>query len=292
MQLYLQYAVDAIGLGCLYALMSLALALLFGVMGLMNFAYGELIMIGGYTMYYFRDRGWLAVAIATVVVVVIAAVLMELLAFRPVRNADPTTLLITSFALSIGLQQAARATIGPISKPVTPFEFLSRQLVFGDVRIKYIDIAALLATIVLVAALTWILRSTLLGIQLRASTEDFLMSNLLGVKANRVISAAFAITGVLAAVVAFLLIARTGSVSYDKGADPVLIAFVGCVIGGLGSIYGAALGGFILGCVLNVLQASLPVDYSTYTPAVAYAAVILILILRPGGLIARRTTRV
>jgi branched-chain amino acid transport system permease protein len=292
MQLYVQYGVDAIGLGCLYALMSLALALLFGVMGLMNFAFGELIMIGAFSMYLLQDYGTIAIVLGVIGIVVIGAVLMELLAFRPVRHADPTTLLITSFALSVGLQQAARATIGPISKPVKPFSFLSEQVQIGEVRIKALDITALIVTIVLVAGLTLILQKTLLGIQLRASTEDFQMSTLLGVKANQVISLAFAITGVLAGTVAILLVAKTGSASYDKGADPVLIAFVGCVIGGLGSIYGAALGGFLLGATLNVLQSTLPIDYSTYTPAVAYLLVIVVLLVRPQGLVVRRTARV
>ena len=101
----IQYVVDGIAFGSLFALMALGLALLFSVMGLMNFAYGELIMAGGFTMYYTRDYGWGAMVVITIVVVVVLSVLMELVAFRPLRNASPITLLISSFAVSYGLQQ-------------------------------------------------------------------------------------------------------------------------------------------------------------------------------------------
>jgi branched-chain amino acid transport system permease protein len=289
---YVQYAVDSLGNGCIYALMALGLALLFGVMGLMNFAFGELIMIGGFTVYYLRDQPALVIVLVVVAVVVVASVLMELLAFRPVRHASATTLLITSFALSIGLQQAVRATVGPIAKPVPPIAFLSDQFEIAGVRVQWLNVVTAIVTVVLVVALTMILRKTMLGIHLRASTEDFRMASLVGVRANVVISAAFAITGVLAGVGAFLYVADRGSVSYDMGANPVLVAFVGVAVGGLGSLYGAAIGGFLLGAALTVLQATLPVDWSSYTQALAYAGVIAIFLLRPQGLIARRTTRV
>jgi branched-chain amino acid transport system permease protein len=289
---YVQYAVDGMGLGCIYALMALSLALLFGVMGLMNFAFGELIMIGGFTVYYLRDEPALLILAVTIVVVVIASVVMEALAFRPVRHASPTTLLITSFALSIGLQYAVRATVGPIAKPVPPIAFLSDQFEIGNVRVQWLDVITAIATVLLVFGLTLILRKTMLGIHLRAATEDFSMASLVGVRGNVVIPAAFALTGILAGVCAFFYVAGSGSVSYQMGANPVLVAFVGVAVGGLGSLYGAAIGGFLLGASLTILQATLPVDWSTYTPALAYAGVIAIFLLRPQGLIARRTTRV
>ena len=108
----IQYLIDAIAFGSLFALMALGLALLFNVMGLMNFAYGELIMAGAYTMYYTRDFGWVPMVLITIVVVIIVSVLLELVAFRPVRNASPVTLLVTSFAVSYGLQQLAWMTVG------------------------------------------------------------------------------------------------------------------------------------------------------------------------------------
>jgi branched-chain amino acid transport system permease protein len=281
-----QYVVDAIAYGSLFALMALALSLLFGVMGLMNFAYGELIMIGGYTMYYTRDWGWATMAIATVVVVTAAAFLMELIAFRPVRRGTAVTLLITSFALSYGLQQLGWMTVGRgPQKGVEPFPALTRQYDVGGVLISLLTIITIASTLVLLAAMVFLLQRTALGMQLRASTEDFGMARLVGVKANRVISAAFGITGLLASVVALLYVLRSGVVAPDMGQGPLLVAFVGGVIGGLGSLTGAAVGGFVLGGIINALQASLPTHLASHTQMFAFLVVIGILVVAPDGLV-------
>ncbi|MBN9621744.1 MAG: branched-chain amino acid ABC transporter permease [Actinobacteria bacterium] len=291
MQQVLQYAVDAIGYGSLYAMMALGLALIFSVMGLMNFAYGELIMAGGYAMYLMRDEPFVLLAIVTIAVVTIISILMERIAFRPLRDASPITLLVASFGVSVGLQQIAYMTVGPIPKGLPPFQFLSHRFSIGGVEINNLEIATLVTTIVLLAGTTLLVNRTMLGVQLRASTEDFDMARLTGVKANRVIVAAFAITGILAGFVALLYVARQGAVTPTMGVGPLLVAFVGGVIGGLGNIWGATLGGFLLGAAVTVLQASLPVHLASYTQLFAFGAVILILVLRPNGLFARRAAR-
>jgi branched-chain amino acid transport system permease protein len=271
--------------------MALSLALLFSVMGLMNFAYGELIMVGGYTMYVLRDEPFILLAIGTILVVTIVSILMERVAFRPLRNASPVTLLVASFAVSYGLQQIAYMSVGPTPKGVPEFRWLADTFQIGDITISNLGVVTLVVTLVLVAATSLLLNRTMLGIQLRASTEDFNMARLVGVRANRVIVAAFAITGVLAGFVALCYVARNGSVSPTMGQGPLLVAFVGGVIGGLGSIWGATIGGFLLGAVVTALQAALPVDLSSYTPLFAFSAVIAILVLRPSGLFARRAVR-
>lgn len=272
--------------------MALSLALLFSVMGLMNFAYGELIMAGGYTMWTLRDDGWLLLVVGTIVVVTVISVLMERLAFRPLRDASPITLLVASFAVSYGLQQLAYMTIGPIPKGVRPFGWLNDQIHVSGVTISHLSIITFVAVVLLLLATTAILNKTMLGVQLRASTEDFDMARMVGVRANRVIVSAFAITGVLAGVVALCYVSRNGSVSPTMGQGPLLVAFVGGVIGGLGSLWGATVGGFLLGAAVTALQASLPVNLSSYTQLFAFGAVIAILVLRPSGLFARRATRV
>jgi branched-chain amino acid transport system permease protein len=285
----IQYLIDAIAFGSLFAVMALGLALLFNVMGLMNFAYGELIMAGAYTMYYTREFGWPAMVVITVVVVVILSVLLELVAFRPVRSASPMTLLVTSFAVSYGLQQLAWMTVGRgPQKGVEPYPWLTVQLDIGGVRISRLAILTMCVAIVLFAGMSLMLKRTALGIQLRASTEDFRMAQLVGVKANWVISSAFAITGVLAAVVAILYVLRTGAIDPEIGRGPLLVAFVGGVIGGLGSLPGAAIGGFVLGGIINGLQASLPTTLASHTLMFAFIAVIAILVLAPKGLVAVR----
>src|SRR4051794_18487814 len=266
--------------------MALSLSLLFGVMGLMNFAYGELIMAGAYTMFYTRSWGWGAMVVMTLVVVTVLSLVMELVAFRPVRNASPVTLLITSFAVSYGLQQLGWMTVGRgPSKGVEPYPWLTTQFDVDGVLVSRLAIVTIVVTIVLLVAMTLLLRRTMLGIHLRASTEDFRMAQLTGVRANRVIMAAFGITGLLAAAVSVLFLMRNGSVAPTIGQEPLLIAFVGGVIGGLGSLAGAALGGFVLGAMINALSAVLPLNLSSYTRLFAFLAVILILVWQPDGLI-------
>jgi branched-chain amino acid transport system permease protein len=283
----IQYGVDAISLGSMYALMALSLALLFGIMGLMNFAYGELIMAGAYTMYYLRDGPWPVLIVATLAVVTVLSILMERVAFRPLRHASVLTLLIASFALSYLLQNVALMAFGGIDRGVPPWEGLTSSIVIRGVRIPRLDIVTAGTTIVLLIALGLLLRRTMLGIHLRASTENFEMARLVGVRADTVIAAAFAITGVLAGVVALLFVARYGEVSSTVGLGPTLAAFVGCVIGGLGSLVGAAVGGFFLGAMTTILQASLPIHISPYTQALTFGLVIAILIFRPQGLVVR-----
>ena len=285
----IQYTIDAIAYGSLFAVMALGLALLFNVMGLMNFAYGELIMAGGYTMFYTRGAGWLAMIVMTIIVVTVLSLLMELVAFRPLRNASPITLLVSSFAVSYGLQQLAWMTVGRgPQKGVEPYPWLTEQMDIGGVLISRLAILTMVVAIVLLVGMTLLLKRTTLGIHLRASSEDFRMAQLTGVRANWVISSAFAITGVLAAAVAILYILRTGAIDPEIGRGPLLVAFVGGVIGGLGSLAGAALGGFVLGGMITALQATLPQSLSSHTLLFAFLGVIAILVLKPDGLISIR----
>jgi branched-chain amino acid transport system permease protein len=281
-----QVGVDSISAGALFAVMALGLALLFGVMRLLNFAYGELIMVGGYTMYYAQDLGVVPMILITIAMVVIVSLLMELIAFRPVRHAPPLTLLITSFAISFGLQQVAFMTVAKgAQKGVSPYPWLTEQHHIVGIRLSNLEILTLLIAAALLIGMTMLLKRTTIGIQLRASTEDYQMAQLVGVRGNRVISAAFAITGFLAAVVCILFVLRTGALSAQMGVTPLLIAFVGGAIGGLGSLAGAALGGFTLGFLVNGVQASLPEELSSYALMFVFLGVIAILVVAPNGLL-------
>jgi len=285
----IQYILDSIAYGSLFALMALGLALLFSVMGLMNFAYGELIMASGYTMYYTQSWGVLPMIVTTLIVATVLSVLMELIAFRPVRRGTAVTLLVTSFAVSFALESLGWMTVGRgPEKAVSPYPWLTTQFQVAGVRISKLEIVTWIAAAVVLAGMTLLLKRTRLGIQLRASTEDFRMAQLVGVRANRVISAAFALTGFIAAIVAILYIFRTGAVSPDMGQGPLFVAFVGAVIGGLGSLPGAALGGFALGAIIDGLEAALPRSVSSYTELFAFVAVVIILVALPDGLISLR----
>ena len=290
--MYLQYVVDAIGTGSLYALMTLGLALVFSVMGLMNFAYGQLVMIGGFSIIMLRQQPWWAIILGTILVVVIASLLMERLAFRPVRAATAMTMLITSFALAQFLQQAARVAFGANPRPLEQFSELSVQYVVGDLYISRQTIITVVVAISIMLALTLLLKKTNIGIQLRASTEDVDMARLVGIKSNRVIASAFVISGVIAAIVSMLFFATRTNVSWSSGESIVLIAFVGAVIGGLGSMVGAALGGFLMGFAYTMLNALLPLELRVFADAFLYTIVIVVLLIRPSGLIAAKGARV
>src|SRR5437764_9690093 len=287
---FAQYATDSIYYGSFFALISLSLSLLFGVMGLMNFAYGELIMAGAYVMYYTRSWGWLAMIVMTIIIVTVLSLLMELIAFRPLRRAEPVVLLITSFAVSYGLEALGWMTVGTgTQKGVEPYPWLTTQFNVSGVLLSKLEIVTWIVTGVLLLGMVVLIKRTSLGIQLRASAEDFRMAQLVGVRANWVISAAFGITGLLASAVAVLYVLKIGpTIAPDMGQDVLFVAFVGGVIGGLGSLPGAALGGFVLGVIINILGATLPITLKSHTRLFAFLAVIAILVLLPDGLITVR----
>jgi branched-chain amino acid transport system permease protein len=288
----LGYLVDALSSGGIYALLTIGLALLFSVMGLMNFAYGELIMVGGFTMYLLRDAPWPLLVLGTIVAVVVVSLITERLAFRPLRGATPLTLLVGSFAVSVMLQNATRMTVGPRAKGVEPYHALEDHVDVGGASLRVLDLLTIGVTAALIGGLVVLLKRTELGIQLRAAAEDFEMANVLGVRSNRVIAAAFAITGVLAAVATLMLVFNQGSVSVTVGSLPLLVAFVGAVIGGMGSLTGAALGGFLLGAVTAVLDAALPENLAPFRDAFVFALVIAMLVARPQGLVPAQEARV
>jgi branched-chain amino acid transport system permease protein len=285
----IQNVIDAIALGSLYALFALGVALIFGIMRLVNFAHGELIMVGAYTVVLVGDVPFVVKVIATIAVSVVAALMMERIAMRPVRGSSPATLLITSFAVSYLLQNLAITIFGSVPKSGQVSAFLSESFSIGSVSISNLDVATVVVVLGLMGGLALFLAKTPMGVQMRAAAENFRMARLLGVRANRVIATAFGISGLLAGVAAIFLVAQTGTVSPTIGLSPVLFAFMATVLGGLGSLYGAVIGGFLLGCASVALQALLPLEIRGYRDAFLFAAVLAVLVLRPQGLFVPRT---
>lgn len=288
----LEFLINAVGLGALYALLTIGVALLFGVLGLMNFAYGELILAGAFAMYLFRDRPWPVALLMAVVFAVVVALVSERLAFHPLRNADPVTLMIASFAVSLALQSLARMTVLPRTKGVPPEPFLSHRVSLLGADVSVLDLVTLGLCGVMLLVVAWLMGRTTLGIQLRAAAEDFRMAASLGVKANLVIPAAFVIVGVLSAIGGAVLVARQGSVGADMGLQPMLIGVVGAVLGGMSSLKGAALGGFLLGAATALLESLLPTDLIAFRDAFLFSALIAVLVVRPQGLLSGAKVRV
>lgn len=289
--------ISAASLGSIYALMALGLALVFGILRLINFAYGEFIMVGGYVMWRLQRLGfgipWGLEALLAVVVVILIALVLERVAFRPVRasHGPPINLLLTSFACSSVLQSLVMVLISPRSKGIQYPPLVSAQLTLGPVRIAVFDIMAMIVGGISLIGLTLLLRRTLLGISLRAAADDFTMTRLLGVRANRVIAAAFAISGGLAGISSVLYLARIGLVKPDIGLGPVITAFFASVVGGIESLAGAVVGGFILGFLTVGLQAILPISLLEYRSAFTFLIVIIVLLVRPQGLVPGRHMR-
>jgi branched-chain amino acid transport system permease protein len=284
----IQNAIDAVSFGSLYALFALGIALIFGIMGLINFAHGELIMVGGYALVFLGNPSWPVLVLGVLVIVVAFALATERIAFRPVRSADAITLLVTSFAVSYFLQSLAQVVVGSIPKTTNLWPNLSESWEVGGVNITKLNVVIVGVTLLLLVLLGLFLRRTRMGIQIRAAAEDFRMARVLGVRANRVIATAFALSGMLAGVAAILLVAQTGVVTPTIGSSPVLVAFIATVLGGMGSLRGAVLGGFVLGAITVALQAYLPLELRYYRDAFAYTAVIAMLLVRPQGLIVAR----
>ncbi|MEX2375364.1 MAG: branched-chain amino acid ABC transporter permease [Dehalococcoidia bacterium] len=283
-----QEIINALSLGALFALLTLGLALTFGVMRLVNFAYGELLMVGGYTLFVMRGHSFALSVIVMMIVVIIVAIVMERVAFRPVRSADPSTLLVTSLAVSIFLQNFVIFVFGSQAKSVAvPSVFLESVSIRGVIVTKLAIITIVLAAL-LVGGLTLFLKRTTLGIQMRAAAEDFEMARLLGTRADRVVVTAFIISGILAGCAAFVVTAQTGALSPTMGLSLVIVAFVATVVGGMGSIVGAAVGAFALASASVLMQSRLPQDLLVYRDAFVYLAVICVLLIRPQGLFAGR----
>ena len=289
-----QQLVNALSLGSVYALLAIGVAAVFAVVGLINFAHGEVLTLSGFAMLLAANAGWpwetfIPVAILTGAV---AAVLMERIAFRPVRDAPPVTLLLTSLGLSLIIQSALLLWRGPRPETITMPGFTESTLHIGGVVVHWLDIATILTTLVALAALNLFLRKSVRGLAMRASSEDFTMTRMMGVRANTVITASFAVSGVLAGIAAFFYLgATTGQVGYDYGFNLLLKGFVAAVIGGLGSLSGAVLGGFIVAGLEVFLQITLPANQTPYSAAIVFGIVILVLLFRPQGIVGARGAR-
>lgn len=271
--------------------MGLSIALVFGIMRLVNFAQGDLVMVGAYGSALFSHAPWVFTLIIVLVVPILFALIIERIAFRPVRMASDSTLLVTSFAVSYLLESLVLLFLSATPRGVNLAPALGHPFQIAGVLIPWLDVATVGSTAVLLVGLSWFLSKTRTGVYMRAAAEDFTTARLMGVRANRVIAAAFAISGLLTGVTAYLTVAQTGQVYPAMGVNLLLVAFVATTIGGLGSLSGAVLGGYILGAITIFIRAYLPAQLASFTQAFTYLIVILILLYRPQGLLTSKLNR-
>ena len=281
---------DALALGAIYALMAVGIGLVFGVLRLVNFAYGQLIMVGAYTLAF--TSSWpLAASLLTCVAIVVAfSLLMDLVVFRPLRNQSSAVMLVTTFAIAFLLQAIALIVdlrdnyLGQVV--FSSITSLNESISIGGVDVRKVTILAVGVSLVALVIIALLLNKTTIGLHTRAAASDFRTARLLGVRANRVITFAVVISGVLAAAVAMLLVVGNPLVTPDYALHETIVVLIGVVVGGIDRLWTATLGGFTIGFASGVIHALLPTDSTVYLPSVLFGLVIVVLLLRPAGLFA------
>jgi branched-chain amino acid transport system permease protein len=284
-----QTLVDAIGLGAVYALMAVGIGLVFGVLRLVNFAYGQLVMAGAYVLAFTASWPVPASIVACFAVVVALSLAMERAVFRPLRTQSPAVMLVTTFAIAFLLQAVALildirdGTIGEVAVSVAP---LNQVVTIAGVDVRKVTILAVAVAAVALGLLALLLARTTIGLQMRAASTDFRTARLLGVNADRVIGVAVLLSGLLAATVAVILTVQFPLVGPEFALRETIVVLVGVVVGGIDRLWTATLGGFAIGFATGVINGALPTDKTVFLPSAVFALVILVLLLRPAGLFA------
>ena len=281
-----QNLADGLLLGSVYALMAVGIGLVFGVLRLVNFAYGQLVMAGAFALALASQWGWPAWAgiVLCFAVVLALSAAMEWVVFRPLRGHSPAVMLVATFAVAFLLQSIALLWFGSLGKIASSLSYLNRPWTISSVDVRKIAIVAVIVAVVCLALLQVLLTRTEIGLHMRAASMDFATSRMLGVRANRVISFAVLLSGALAAVCAVMLTVQTPLVTPDFALRDTIVVLAGVVVGGLNRPIPATLGGFSIGFASGVLGGALPTNQSQYLPTFVFVAVILVLLVRPRGL--------
>jgi branched-chain amino acid transport system permease protein len=282
---------DALALGSIYALMAVGIGLVFGVLRLVNFAYGQLMMAGAFALAYGSQWGlanWESILFCLGVVLALS-LLMDRLVFRPLRGHSPAVMLVATFAVAFVLQNVALIAFGSLGKTAGAFGQLQAPWDIFGVEIRKIAIVATATAAVCLALLQLLLTRTSVGLQMRAASMDFRTARMLGVRANRVITGAVLISGLLAGIAAVMLSVEQSQITSTFALPETIYVLMGVVVGGLNRPIPATLGGFSIGFAFGLLGGILPTNQSQYLPSFIFAAVIVVLLVRPDGLFTRAT---
>lgn len=279
----LQALVDAAALGALFALVAMGLGLMFGVMRLINFAYGELITAGAYALALTSGQTTWARAVIAFGVVIILSVLMDVV-FRPLRGATPAAMLVATFALSFTLQNIAVVVFGTRGNAIGFLPQLNQAISIGDVRIRWVTLVSIVVGAILLSLVALFLTRTTIGLQIRAAAADFQTARMLGVRTNRVIATAFVLAGGLAATVTLVLAVQRPLATPTYGFLVVIPALVGVVVGGMNRLVTATFGGFVIGMATGLFANLLPSSSRVFLNTALFALVIIVLLVKPNGL--------
>ena len=281
-----QNLIDGLGRGSVYALLALGIALIFGVMHLVNFAHGELITVSAYVAYWALvswSTNWWVAALLVIVGSMLTSVLIEFVAFRWVRGGSEFTLLLTSFGVHFVVQAVFVMYVGANVKNFPRPGWIAKVWSIGGINIDVVEVLTIGVTLVTLALTMLLIQRTMFGVALRAAAEDFDAARLMGVRSNRVIRWAFLLAGFLAGVAAVSLLMRSGQARPTTGLTPMLKGVLAAIIGGLGSLQGAVIGGFALGLAEVVLRSYLPDSVAGITDGVVFLLIALLFIFRPQG---------
>ena len=291
----LQQVVDGFGRGGIYALIALGIAVIFGVMHLVNFAHGELITVSAYAAYGLFVAGWdwWLIAPAIVLIAGLTSVAIEFVAFRWVRGAPDFTMLMTSFGVHFLVQAAFVMYVSANFRQFPRPGWIFKTWKVGGVSLEVFVLLVILFTLLTLGATYWVLQRTMFGMSLRAAAEDFDAARLMGIRSDRIIRGAFALSGLLAGVAAVFWLMRSGQAGPTAGLSPMLKGVLAALIGGLGSLTGAVMGGVILGLAEVLLISRLPEGLVGLTDGIVFLLIALLFVFRPQGLITvRRAERV
>jgi branched-chain amino acid transport system permease protein len=286
----LSQVVNGLILGSMYALIAIGFSMIYGIIRLINFAHGDIFTIGAFVTLASVSVLSLPFPVALLLVIATCALVgmaIERIAFRPMRGAPQVTGFIASLAVAIIIENVAVMTIGAQPRSFVVPAWLNELVPVGPVSVRAIDIVIVALSIVLMLALILFVRRSRAGIAMRATAENHAVARLMGINIDRMILLAFAIGSGLAGVGGLMWGAKYGQISPMMGLLPGLKAFVAAVIGGVGSIAGAVVGGYVLGMAEVLFVGLLPSAYSGYRNAFVFAALILVLLVMPNGLLGR-----
>ena len=288
MSSFLSYLIGGLSLGSIYALIALGYTMVYGIAKMLNFAHGDVIMIGGYIAWLIFSAldmpVWLAILCAILVCTALG-VTIEKIAYKPLRTATPLAVLITAIGVSYLLQNSALLIFGPAAKTFDSVVPDGTDLALGAVNITGETIVTIIATVVIMVALTLFVNFTKSGKAMLAVSEDKGAAQLMGINVNKTISMTFAIGSALAAVAGILLCSTYPQIGPYTGAMPGIKAFTAAVFGGIGSIPGAMIGGVVLGVVENLSKAYIS---SQLSDAIVFAILIIVLLVKPTGLLGKK----
>lgn len=284
---FIEQLINGLRTGSIYALIAIGYTMVYGIAKMINFAHGDIIMVGAYALYFSISVLGLPVPIALVITVIVCAVLgvvIEKVAYKPLRSAPPLAVLITAIGMSFFLQSASLLIFG--STPI-PFQSVipNVNISVGPVVISSITVVTLIVTAIAMILLTLFVNKTKMGSAMRAVSEDKGAAELMGINVNSTISLTFAIGSALAAVAGVLYICQYQSMKPTLGALPGIKAFVAAVLGGIGSIPGAMLGGILLGLIESVSKAYISTELAD---AIVFGVLIVVLLFRPSGLLGKK----